>query len=248
MTRIMWLLVLASAQVWAGSTVTVLPNSGGLVRPGFTFNGWNTSASGSGTAYQPGATFEIGNSNITLYAQWQAIPAISYTVAYAANGATGGAVPIDPNTYTPATSPPPNTCNPGEVWAAPDIDNPLNSFGTLFPGNPLVASGDFGRSVRFVANAGNLPNGVQLVLQDEAGSGAKDAVISACPHSFVPVNANPGCSISGIDLNATFLMRFGAQVDRIECAVPDGGTYYLNYRATNQPRGNVSTKFQNYPR
>lgn len=52
--------------------VTVLGNTGGLIRTGYTFAGWNTAADGSGTGYAPAATFNI-SANITLYAQWTAV-------------------------------------------------------------------------------------------------------------------------------------------------------------------------------
>ncbi len=55
----------------AGDTVTVLCNSGTLVRTNHTFEGWNTSADGSGTSYNYGDTFIMGNNDIIiLYAQW----------------------------------------------------------------------------------------------------------------------------------------------------------------------------------
>ena len=38
-------------------------------RPGYTFTGWNTSANGSGTKYDPVGTYSV-NANVTLYAQW----------------------------------------------------------------------------------------------------------------------------------------------------------------------------------
>lgn len=60
----------------SGSTVTVLGNTGSLVRTGYTFNNWNTAANGSGTPRNPGATFSI-TANTTLYAQWQQNPAIT---------------------------------------------------------------------------------------------------------------------------------------------------------------------------
>jgi len=40
-----------------------------LTKTGFTFNGWNTAANGSGTSYAGGASY-AGGSNIILYAQW----------------------------------------------------------------------------------------------------------------------------------------------------------------------------------
>ena len=51
-----------------GATVTVLGNSGNLVKTGYFFGGWNSQADGSGTTYASGATFTMGSANVTLYA------------------------------------------------------------------------------------------------------------------------------------------------------------------------------------
>ena len=61
----------ATAVYDKGATVTVAGNTGGLVKTGFDFAGWNTAANGSGTTYQGGNTFTI-NANTTLYALWTA--------------------------------------------------------------------------------------------------------------------------------------------------------------------------------
>ena len=50
------------------------PNDDRLTRTGYTFDGWNTAANGSGTPYAPTNTFAISGNTI-LYAQWKAIPA-----------------------------------------------------------------------------------------------------------------------------------------------------------------------------
>jgi len=63
----------ASSPYAAGATVTVLGNTGSLVRDGFTFNGWNTAANGSGDSYAAGETFTMPAANVTLYAQWTAV-------------------------------------------------------------------------------------------------------------------------------------------------------------------------------
>ncbi len=57
-----------------GQTVTVLGNSGSLVKAGYSFNGWNTKADGTGTMYTPGQTFVMGSSNVVLYAMWTPVP------------------------------------------------------------------------------------------------------------------------------------------------------------------------------
>jgi len=71
----------------SGQTVTVLGNTGNLVRTGYTFSGWNTAANGLGTDYTAGTTFAINNS-LTLYAKWT--PIGNYADSYIAyNDATG---------------------------------------------------------------------------------------------------------------------------------------------------------------
>lgn len=47
------------------------PNDDRLTRDGYTFDGWNTAANGSGTPYAPTNTFAI-TGNTVLYAQWKA--------------------------------------------------------------------------------------------------------------------------------------------------------------------------------
>ena len=53
-----------------------------LKKAGYTFIGWNTSADGKGTSYQPGASITV-RENTTLYAQWKAK---GYTVKYDSDG------------------------------------------------------------------------------------------------------------------------------------------------------------------
>lgn len=54
----------------SGATVT-LPAATSLVRPGYALTSWNTAADGSGTSYDPGASFTLSAST-TLYARWSA--------------------------------------------------------------------------------------------------------------------------------------------------------------------------------
>jgi 6-phosphogluconolactonase (cycloisomerase 2 family) len=60
-----------------GATVTVLSNSGSLVKTGCNFSGWNTKADGSGTGYAVGASFTMGSANATLYALWVAMGTVA---------------------------------------------------------------------------------------------------------------------------------------------------------------------------
>ena len=54
----------------AGDPVTVLGNTGSLAKNSDTFAYWNTSADGTGNVYGPAAKFNIGATNVTLFAMW----------------------------------------------------------------------------------------------------------------------------------------------------------------------------------
>ena len=66
-------------------------------RTGYTFNGWNTNNSGTGTNYAAGANY-TANANVTLYAKWTAV---NYTIGYTLNG---GTVSTNPTGYTIETN------------------------------------------------------------------------------------------------------------------------------------------------
>ncbi len=83
------------------STVTVLGNTGGLVKTGYVFLGWNTAANGSGTSYSPAATFSI-TANTTLYAQWTMCG--SFSTVYVDASWAGTTPGTDPDGAGPATS------------------------------------------------------------------------------------------------------------------------------------------------
>ncbi|HIJ86185.1 MAG TPA: beta-propeller fold lactonase family protein [Desulfuromonadales bacterium] len=96
----------SSSPYQPGATVTVLGNSGGLARTGYSFSVWNTAADGSGTDYANTAVFVI-SADTTLYAKWTLN---SYTVSFNSNG--GSAVTsqsIDYNTTATAPAAPGKT-------------------------------------------------------------------------------------------------------------------------------------------
>ena len=83
-----------------GDTITVLENSGNLVRTGYNYIAWNTQANGLGTNYAPGQTFTMGSSEVILYAVWDEVVAEpTYSVTYNGNNASAGIAPVDSATY-----------------------------------------------------------------------------------------------------------------------------------------------------
>jgi hypothetical protein len=86
----------AKQTVNEGTGVT-LPGAGSLAYSGKTFNGWNTAANGSGTAYTEGASFTV-NADTNFYAQWSNEPitpqgaTLAEKFAYIAGRADDGTV------------------------------------------------------------------------------------------------------------------------------------------------------------
>jgi uncharacterized repeat protein (TIGR02543 family) len=84
-----------SASEYAVNDMVVVASNGSLSKTAYSFTGWNTKADGSGDSYAPSATFTMPASNVTLYAQWTAVP--RYRIAYDANGGSGA--PTDGTGY-----------------------------------------------------------------------------------------------------------------------------------------------------
>jgi uncharacterized repeat protein (TIGR02543 family) len=75
-----------------GEAVTVATNDGSLTKSGFSFTGWNTAKDGTGIAQAEGSTFNMGNAEVTLYAQWAAV---THTITFVSTdpGSTGTMAP-----------------------------------------------------------------------------------------------------------------------------------------------------------
>ena len=73
--------------------------SNAFTRTGYTFNGWNTKSDGTGTSYANSASVKnltaTNGATVNLYAKWTAI---TYTVAYNANGGSGSMTSVS-HTY-----------------------------------------------------------------------------------------------------------------------------------------------------
>lgn len=66
---------------WYGENIAL--QSAKPTRNGYMFRYWNTAANGSGTTYQPGATY-TGNAPLSLYAIWQQVPTCDATATSSA--------------------------------------------------------------------------------------------------------------------------------------------------------------------
>lgn len=57
-------------QYQSQETITVLGNTGNLVKAGYTFVGWNTKADGKGVMHKAGQTMQMGEEDVVLFALW----------------------------------------------------------------------------------------------------------------------------------------------------------------------------------
>lgn len=167
-----------------GNNVIVADNTGNLAKTGFTFIGWNTQADGSGTSYVANATFLMGTSNVTLYAQWTSNP--TYTVSYDKNGAIGGQEPVDTNTYETGKSVAvaANTGNLEKTgFTFTGWNTQADGKGTSYAANTLLTMGSVNVTLyaKWVGNSysgGYSPNQVSYSLIFESNGGSKVATRS----------------------------------------------------------------------
>ncbi len=115
-----------------GSTVTLPLNT--FTRTGMTFNGWNTSYSGTGTAYADGAELIGGEANVTLVAQWQ-WPL--HTITFHANGGTGTMDPQVVEQYKQFTTNANTFTRTGYSFVRWDT-SPTDDRGRYFPGQTYI--------------------------------------------------------------------------------------------------------------
>jgi len=85
---------MANQTIVFGESETLLKNE--YARTGYTFNGWNTKADGSGTTYADQSNFKMTTEGATLYAVWKPI---TYTVSFDGNTNTGGSTENQVFTY-----------------------------------------------------------------------------------------------------------------------------------------------------
>ncbi|MBR3510171.1 MAG: InlB B-repeat-containing protein, partial [Lachnospiraceae bacterium] len=125
----------------SGSAITVPGNTNSLVKTGLVFDGWNTMADGSGTAYAADQAFTI-TANTTLYAQWKIVHVhddISFTAWTDTNS-----MPTKAGNYFLA-----NDVTISSTWNVPSgmTNLCLNGHGIIMSGTNRVITVSSGRTL-----------------------------------------------------------------------------------------------------
>jgi uncharacterized repeat protein (TIGR02543 family) len=194
-------------------------------RDGYTFNGWNTAADGSGSAF---TKTTLVMANITVYAQWTArinaqTPAISVQPQTATHVRDGTATPLsvtaavsDGGTLSYQWH---SSANSGGPWTA------ISDATTASYTPPTATLGTVYYYVQ-VTNANNAVNGVKTAVTD-----SEEAAITV-----VPVNAQEPV-ISVQPQNGTYTLGGTATPLSVTAEVSDGGTLSYQWHSSANSGG-----------
>jgi uncharacterized repeat protein (TIGR02543 family) len=116
-----------SSSYLTGAPVTVLGNTGSLVKTGYTFAGWNTQADGLGTTYAAGDSFDMGTSSVTLYAKWTEATGSDGIIFVKASASPGGDGTSWANAFNDLQNALAEATSGKEIWVA---------AGTMLPAAP----------------------------------------------------------------------------------------------------------------
>jgi uncharacterized repeat protein (TIGR02543 family) len=205
-----------------GATVTVLANTGSLVKSGYAFAGWNTQADGNGISYAAtgSAQFTMGSANVDLYAVWTQNPSI--TISTGSLGfstvAVNGTSASQSYTVSGANLTANIVISSSDAHFTVSTDN--SSFGssvTLPPSSGTVNNTTI--YVRFSPDSQNNFSGT--IANSSSGATEQDVAVSGTGALAPAVSTQAAGSItsSGATLNGTVTANNGA-------AITDRGFYY----------------------
>jgi hypothetical protein len=179
-----------------------------IVHAGFTFDGWNTAADGSGVALVNGSTYSFG-ADIGLYAQWVAMPVV-HTVTFfensnALDSVSAFASNSAPSPLTLFAAIRPNFSNPGHSFSGWNTES--DGSGVMYTdGSAYSFSGDLALYAQWTAST------VVHTVSFKENDSPTDSVFSVDPASaptpltlfgsLQPTFSNPGRTFLGWNTEA----------------------------------------------
>lgn len=146
------------------NTSVTLADGAGLSKAGYSFNGWNTNTSGTGTHYNASSSYTIPAANTTLYAEW---------VSTAPTITTAGTLSAVNTNY--------GTASPNTMFTV-SAANLTNSLIITPPAGFEVSSDASSFSTSLSLGTGNRTNTtiyVRLAATTDAGTYSGDVVVSS---------------------------------------------------------------------
>lgn len=143
-----------------GSAIVTSANAGNLARTGYSFGGWSTTSSGSGTIYAAGTGSFTPTANTTLHAYW--VPPSVPNIAV-------GSASYSLNTGTSATITPTNSGGSASSWSISPTAPAGMSFGTstgVLTGVPTSAQGATSYTITATNVAGSATATFSITIAD----------------------------------------------------------------------------------
>jgi len=200
---------IAAMSVDSGSA-TILPDKGTLVRTGYSFGGWNTNISGTGTNYPVGSSY-IVVSTTTLYAKWTAYPV--YTVTYNGNGTTIGVPPSAVNVDSGTTITLPTMTRIG--YSLGGWNTNIGGIGTNYTANSsYIVTGNITLYARWMFTVTFSGNGVTIgvppAVNVDSGSTIALPTMTRSGYSFGGWNTNIGGTGTNYSDNFSYMVMGNA--------------------------------------
>ncbi len=156
--------------------------------PGYTFDGWNTNADGSGTQFTNGEAYTF-TANLVLWAQWTVVP-VTNTVTFLENDSATDAV----NSFQIGSSPEdltllanltPAFSNPGHTFEG--WNTAANGSGTSYSdGGQFAFAANMTLYAQWVADPPvSPPSSIVVISIDDNGGGGSTATLSGSAGSSV---------------------------------------------------------------
>ena len=236
-------------------------NQAGFSRSGYTFTGWNTNTSGTGTSYRPGQSYSPSR-NISLYAQWERT-VVTYTYTYYSNPPVSG---VAEESFT-------ETYEEGETATRPSCPWSFSSyyyyfggwsgFSSTVTGNKTInATWDYSPPVSYydVTYNGNGATGGSTTGHSSVREGnsitIRECGFTKTGYTFVEWNTNssgtgtsydPGDSLT-VNYNRTLYAIWERDsvnpvISRVTYAQNDGKSYYVYAYASDAETGIQRVQF-----
>ena len=202
----------AAQNINTAATANLTAN--GFTRSGYTFTGWNTAANGSGSPYSNQASYTMGTSNVTLYAQWTLASSPTITGAATATAFT--------TTY--------GTASAAQTFSISGSALTDNITATAPIGFEVSNDGTtFGSTVTFTQSGGSASGTLSIRLSATAVPGgtynSQTIVLSSTGASSVNITtASSGNSVSQKALTVTGATTANKVYDGTNSATVTGGS------------------------
>lgn len=147
-----------------GTPVNLEANTGSLAKTGYTFEGWNTAADGSGSSYAVSTTNVSLSTDTVLFARWVAIASVAAPAPYTP--------PAPTETVTPAPTPTPSPT------LVPTVLKVSGSLGGLKPNSSVISSALQNNVLSFIRNNPTFSKLTIIVYATSANNKASSATLA----------------------------------------------------------------------